>query len=503
MDIRLKGDMDGIQAAQQIWDNLSIPVIYVTGHSDQSTLERAKVTAPFGYILKPIKERELYVAIETARERYEREQLLSAVLKGMGDGVLVVDRKHRVQFLNGVAECLTGWQLSEARDKELTGIFNIVDEQTQQPVDDLVTAALQQDTTVYLKDHTLLISKNGTTIPIGDSAAPIKDNKGAIVGVVLVFRDISSSRHLEKAKLELEHTLDELKRTQIQLIQSEKMSSIGQMAAAVVNEINNPVSIIYGNLPLARQYFQALLSLIEIYKQTYSNPTPEIEHLTEKIDLDFFGEDWLSLINSMQVAAERIQEIVLSLLSLSHFPQLDKLDLKPVNIHEGIDNTLRILRHRLRPEGKRPEIQVIKDYGKLPRVTCYGSQLNQVFMHLLNNAIDALETQPSPRRITIRTEAVSTQEPVVSSQEGQRITDNRQVNTDWVVIRIADNGCGMSEEVRHKIFDPFFTTKPVGYGTGLGLSISYQIIVDRHGGQLLCHSTPGQGTEFAIVLAVI
>jgi PAS domain S-box-containing protein len=502
MDIRLKGDMDGIQAAQQIWDNLSIPVIYVTGHSDQSTLERAKVTAPFGYILKPIKERELYVAIETARERYEREQLLSTVLKGMGDGVIVVDRKHRVQFLNGVAQSLTGWQQDEARNQELTDIFNIVDEQTQQPVDDLVTAAFLQDTTVYLKDHTLLISKNGTMIPIRDSAAPIKDSKGAIVGAVLVFRDITSSRQLEKTKLDLEHTVDELKRTQSQLIQSEKMSIIGQMAATVVNEVNNPVSIIYGNLPLAHQYFQDLLSLIETYRHTYSNSTPEIQHLTEKIDLDFLGEDWPQLMNSMQVAAERIQEIVLSLLSLSHCPKLDKLDLKPVDIHESIDNTLRILRHRLRAEGKRPEIQVIKDYGKLPRVTCYASQLNQVFMHLLNNAIDVLEKQPSPRIITIRTEVVRGQEPVVSGKERQQITDNRQLKTDLVVIRIADNGCGMSKEVLDKIFEPFFTTKPVGCGTGLGLSISYQIVVDRHGGQLLCHSIPGQGTEFAIFVPI-
>jgi PAS domain S-box-containing protein len=503
MDIRLQGNLDGIQAAQQIWENLSIPVIYVTGHSDQSTLERAKITAPFGYILKPVKERELYVAIETARERYEREQLLSAVLKGMGDGVIVVDREHRIQFLNRVAQSLTGWQQDEARAKEWTEVFNLINEQTQQPVDDVVTSALQQDTTVYLVNPTLLISKNGTTIPIGDSAAPIKDNKGVNVGVVLVFRDITSSIQLEKAKQELERTLDELKRTQTQLIQSERMSSIGQMAATVVNEVNNPVSIINGNLPLLSQYVQNLLSLIEIYQQTYSNSTPEIQHLTEEIDLEFLREDWLPLMNSMQGAAERIQEIVLSLLSLSHVPQLEQLDLKSVDIHEGIDNTLRILRHRLRAEGKRPEIQVIKDYGQLPQVTCYASQLNQVFMHLLNNAIDALQTQPSPRRITIRTEAVSTQEPVVSSQEGQPTTDNRQLNADWVVIRIADNGCGMSEEVRHKIFDPFFTTKPVGCGTGFGLSISYQIVVDRHGGQLLCHSIPGQGTEFAIVLAVI
>ena len=150
MDIRLKGDMDGIQAAEQIWNNLSIPTIYVTGHSDQSTLERAKITAPFGYILKPVKEQELYVAIETALQRYEREQLLSAILRGMGDGVILVNPKSRVQFLNQAAESLTGWRQDKARDRELTEVFNIVDEQTQQPVNNPVTAVLQQDTTVYL-----------------------------------------------------------------------------------------------------------------------------------------------------------------------------------------------------------------------------------------------------------------------------------------------------------------------------------------------------------------
>ena len=150
MDIRLKGSMDGISAAQRIWESFSIPAIYVTGHSDQSTLERAKVTAPFGYILKPVKEQELYVAIETALQRYEREHLLSAILKGMGDGVIVVNPQSRIQFLNPIAESLTGWALCEARDRELTEVFNVVDEQTHQPVNNLITAAVQQDTTVYL-----------------------------------------------------------------------------------------------------------------------------------------------------------------------------------------------------------------------------------------------------------------------------------------------------------------------------------------------------------------
>ncbi len=510
MDIRLKGNMDGISAAQHIWEHLSIPVIYVTGHSDQSTLERAKVTAPFGYILKPLKDRELYVAIETALERYEREQFLSAILRGMGDGVIVVDKERRVQFLNGVAESLTGWQFSEARERELTEIFNIIDERTGQPVDNPVTAALQQNTIVYLEEHTLLIANQGKTIPIGDSAAPIKDNKGVIAGAVLVFRDITSSRQLEKANLALEHALDELKRTQAQLIQSEKMSSIGQLAAAVVNEINNPISIIYGNLPLARQYFQDLLSLLEIYKQTYSNAPPEIRHLTENIDLDFLVEDWPQLMNSMQVGAERIQEIVLSLLSLSNFPKLAELDLKPVDIHEGIDNSIRILRHRLRPEGKRPEIKVIRNYGQLPRVTCYVSQLNQVFMYLLSNAIDALELKSSPRIITIHTEMTYRESGVGNREESSTTPDSvrltlteAQLPTPSVVIRIADNGCGMSEEVQKKMFDPFFTTKPIGRGTGLGLSISHQIVVNRHGGQIRCNSIADRGTEFVIELPIV
>ncbi len=320
----------------------------------------------------------------------------------------------------------------------------------------------------------------------------------------------SSQREREKAQ-ELELTLGELRRTQAQLIQTEKMSSLGQMVAGVAHEINNPVSFIQCNLTPAREYFQDLLRLIELYQQTYPNPTPDIQQLASEIDLDFLVEDWSKLMDSMQVGAERIEEIVRS---LRNFSRLDESELKPVDIHEGIENTLFILQHRLRAEGVsvahsdseqgasvgkgsvlRPEIKVIKDYGQLPLVTCYASQLNQVFMNLLSNAIDALETQATPRVITIRTRVVRRPE--------QRTTDNGQRTTDFVVIRIADNGPGMSEKVRQKIFDPFFTTKPIGSGRGLGLSISYQIVVDKHGGQLTCDSVPGQGAEFVIKLPSI
>lgn len=310
----------------------------------------------------------------------------------------------------------------------------------------------------------------------------------------------SEAREREKAQ-ELEHTLNKLQHTQAQLIQSEKMSSLGQMVAGVAHEINNPVGFIYSNLFLARQYFQDLRHLVEAYQQTYPHPTPAIQQLMANLDLDFLIQDWQKLMQSMQVGAERIQEIVLSLQS---FARVNKSELKPVDIHEGLNNTLLLLHHRLRAEGNHPEIQVIKDYGQLPKVTCYASQLNQVFMNLLNNAIDALETQPPPRVITIRTS-------VITKNRGQRRTDNPDIEQNssysalspqFVVIRIADNGPGISEVVRQKIFDPFFTTKPVGNGRGLGLSTSYQIVVEKHKGQLNYVSTLGQGTEFIVEIPI-
>ncbi|HEY9597991.1 MAG TPA: ATP-binding protein [Cyanophyceae cyanobacterium] len=489
MDIWLKGDMDGIATAQHIWENLLVPVIYVTGHSDESTLQRAKRTAPFGYILKPVNERELYVAIETALQRCEREQLLNAILKGMGDAVIIVNQNGRIQFLNQAAECLTGWQIEDARDCDLTSVFKIVDEQTHTLADNPITAVLEHEQIVYVDSSILLIAKDGTTWPIGYSAAPIKNNKGAIASIVLVFRDLTSSVQLKKINKVLESTVEDLKLAQSQLVQSEKMSSIGKMAAAIVNEMTNPVSLIFGNLPLNSKYFQDLLSLIELYKLTYPNPTPKLEQLTEEIDLDFLKEDCKKLIDAMQGAAERLQEIVFSLLSLRSFSKLDEFDLKTIDIHDYIDSILRIFNYRLRGEENHPEIRVIRDYGQLPRVTCYASQLNQVFIHIISNAVDILESQSPPRIITIRTEV---------KQEIPNDADSQKV-----IVQISDNGCGMSEEVQRKIFDPFFTTKPLGSARGLGLSICYQVVVERHGGQIQCHSIVGQGTTFTIELPVI
>jgi signal transduction histidine kinase len=296
----------------------------------------------------------------------------------------------------------------------------------------------------------------------------------------------AQEKQLKEQKKQLELTLKDLQSTQAQLIQTEKMSSLGRMVAGVVHEINNPIGFISGNLAYARHYFQDLMRLVELYRQTYSRPTPEIQQLSEEIDLDFLVEDWLKLTNSMQVGAERIQGIVQS---LKAFSRLDEAELKPINIHEGIDQTLLILQHRLNARGNRGEIKVIKDYGKLPQITCYPSQLNQVFMNLIANAIDALDRD-------------SGETPTITIYTEFRNPENT-LNSTKVAIKIADNGLGMSQDILEQIFEPFFTTKPVGNGTGLGLAISHQIIVEKHKGKISCVSTPGQGTEFIVEIPAV
>ncbi|MEG4282099.1 MASE1 domain-containing protein [Microcoleus sp. A006_D1] len=288
---------------------------------------------------------------------------------------------------------------------------------------------------------------------------------------------------LQQQKMTVERTLQDLKNAQAQLIQTEKMSSLGQLVAGVAHEINNPVSFIYGNIDHAAEHSQALLKLIDLYRQEYSDINPQIQELTEAIELDFLIEDLPKLLISMKMGAERIREIVLT---LRNFSRLDQADMKAVNIHEGIDSTLIILQSRLKSKTDRPEIQIVKQYGILPAVECYAGQLNQVLMNILNNAIDALMSQARGNEGFMPTIAIATE--IIDSQ--------------WVKIRIKDNGTGISPSTQERIFDPFFTTKPVGQGTGLGLSISYQIVAEKHRGHLKCVSEPSKGTEFVIELPV-
>jgi PAS domain S-box-containing protein len=293
---------------------------------------------------------------------------------------------------------------------------------------------------------------------------------------------LSEARERTKAT-ELEQALLELQRTQAQLVQTEKMSSLGQLVAGVAHEINNPVCFIIGNINYACDYMQDLLGVLNLYRQYYPQPAEAIQAEVKKIDLDFLIKDFPKLLSSMKVGADRINQIVLS---LRNFSRHDEAEMKSVDIHEGIDSTLMILQNRLKAQGGNPEITVIKDYGMLPLVECYAGQLNQVFMNLISNAIDALE------------EATGKEPSLLPSI--QIYTEAKGENQ--AVIHIKDNGAGMTEEVQQKLFNPFFTTKPMGKGTGLGLSISYQIIVEKHGGQLQCFSVPGQGTEFIIEIPI-
>ncbi|MBN3925729.1 ATP-binding sensor histidine kinase [Nostoc sp. NMS4] len=298
---------------------------------------------------------------------------------------------------------------------------------------------------------------------------------------ILEERVVVRTAELNEKNQHLQEALEELQSTQSQLIQSEKMSSLGQMVAGIAHEINNPINFIHGNITHASDYVQQLLDLINIYQQEYPHPSAIVEQKIEEMDVEFLTEDLPRVLDSMKVGSSRIRNIILS---LRNFSRLDESEMKPVDIHEGIDSTLMILQHRLKEKSDCPEIEVFKEYAQLPDVTCYAGQLNQVFMNILSNAIDALEDynnrEDSPSRnpqIRIRTE-------------------RGEANT--LKIRIADNGYGMNALVQQKIFDPFFTTKAIGSGTGLGLSISYQVVVDKHKGQLSCESTLGEGTEFVI-----
>ena len=298
----------------------------------------------------------------------------------------------------------------------------------------------------------------------------------------------------------LQLALSELQQTQTLLIQSEKMSSLGQLVAGVAHEINNPVNFVCGNLVHANQYAQDLLNLLQLYAKHYPQPVPEIEEEAEAIDLDFLTSDFPKTLSSMQIGADRIQQIVQSLRT---FSRIDEPQMKAVDIHEGIDSTLLILHSRLKSRGVNTGIAVLKEYGDLPSVECYAGLLNQVFMNLISNAIDALEEAEARRDKGVQEMAFHS--PLLVSSPA--VLPCIRIRTDVLdngkaSIRISDNGPGMSEEIRTKIFEPFFTTKPTGKGTGLGLSISYQIIVERHGGVLKCNSAPEQGTEFVIEIPI-
>jgi light-regulated signal transduction histidine kinase (bacteriophytochrome) len=324
--------------------------------------------------------------------------------------------------------------------------------------------------------------------------------KKAMVNIVLRQADqlkklnraleLSAAREREKAA-NLETAMYELQRAQTQLVQSERMSSLGQLVAAVASEVNNPINFIDGNLGYANEYSQKIINLLHLYRQHYPSPLPEIQAQIETEELEFLVEDLPKLLGSMKVGSNRIREIVQS---LRNFSRIDEADVKPVDIHEGIDSTLLILSNRLKPKPDRPPIHLIKQYGDLPLVECYPVDMNQVFMNLLANAIDALEEAFANNSLSPQCGCESV--PVKSGHI--RIQTAVCAGGKSAEVRIADNAAGMAEAIRQQIFEPFFTAKPAGKGAGLGLAIGRGIVVDKHGGKLTCISAPSKGTEFII-----
>ncbi|MEG4839275.1 PAS domain S-box protein [Microcoleus sp. B9-D4] len=342
------------------------------------------------------------------------------------------------------------------------------------------------------------IAATGKIVWVNVTATLIRDGEGKPIynlGMIenITNRKISaaalqaSESQLRKQAAQLQEAYEQLQNAQIQLVQSEKMSSLGQMVAGIAHEINNPATFINGNISHTYNYFHDLIELLSLYQECYPSPVPQIAEKVKELELDFLKEDLPKMLNSMRVGVERISNIVLS---LRNFSRLDESEMKLVDVHEGIDSTLLILQHRLHHESIKSGIEIIKEYGKISKIHCCAGQLNQVFLNIISNAIDALENQQEPRTIVIRT---------LMKKAGLKSHSKTQLSDcDRIVICIADSGPGMSEEVRKRLFDPFFTTKPVGAGTGLGLSISHQIVVEKHKGSLRCISAPGQGAEFWI-----
>ncbi|MEA5626488.1 response regulator [Nostoc sp. UHCC 0251] len=426
MDIRLRGEMDGIQASERIWQNLQIPVIYFTGHSDKSTVERATLTSPFGYILKPIKEQELYVAIQTALNRYDREQFLSSVLRGMGDGVIVVDTQLHIKYINQVAEALTGWRWNEAKDKMLTEVMKLIDEQTQLTVENPIITALQQETIIYLGSRVLLISKDGTTIPVADSATPLRDNKGVITGAVLVFRDDTQRRLTEERNLATERT----QQLEIQVAELQRLNQLKEdFLATTSHEMRTPLS----NIKMAISVLENILDRQGILNLKPPSPSESVaRYLTILRDQ---CEQELDLVDDL---------LHMRMIDADVYP----LELTSIRLQNWLSHVIEGFEARIRAKQQILQVTISPD---LPALVSDLASLTEIISELLNNAC---KCSPNHEKITVTAEFISPTKSLVNDDAESGVSNNFQV--PYFQITIGNSGVEIPIKEQSRIFDPFY-----------------------------------------------
>ncbi len=452
MDIKLKGEMNGTEAAEQIRSRFNVPVVYLTAYADEKVLERAKATEPFGYIMKPFEDRELNAAIEIALYRYkmekklkESQEWLSTTLKSIGDAVIATDKEGHLTFMNPVAESLTGWQQEEAKGKPLQDVFNIINQETRKEVENPVAKVLRDGMVVGLANHTLLISRDGTEIPIDDSGAPIRDEKGEITGVVLVFRDVRERRAAEEEK----------KRLEAQLQQAQKMEAIGTLAGGIAHDFNNILSAIIGHCGLA--------------KMKLAKDSEAIHNLNEVIN-----------------AGNRATRLIQQILAFSRMGEQERIALSLTPL---IKEALKFLKSTL------PTSIEIRDYIEADPgiIEADATQIHQIVINLCTNADHAMREEGGTLDVNLTRVEV----------DRQTALQYDELHTGpHVRLTVTDTGCGMDPETLEHIFDPYFTTKEVGEGTGLGLSVVHGI-VRTHDGTITVESKPGKGTTFHVYFPVI
>ncbi|MEH2237941.1 hybrid sensor histidine kinase/response regulator [Nostoc sp.] len=450
MDIRLRGEMDGIQASEQIWHHLQIPVIYVTGHSDKRTVERATLTSPFGYILKPIKEQELYVAIQTALNRYDREQFLSSVLGGMGDGVIVVDLQLSIKYLNQVAEALTGWRWDEAKGRMLTEVIKLVDEETQIPAQNPIIAALQQETTIYLGSSVLLIARDGTTTLIADSATPLRNNSGVITGAVLVFRDDTQRRLTEERNLADERA----QQTEIRVTELQRLNQLKEdFLATTSHEMRTPLS----NIKMAISALENILDRQGILNSNALSPSEPVAR-------------YLSILREQ---CEQELDLVDNLL---HIRMLDAdvypLELTSIQLQNWLPHVAEYFQERA---GARQQTLQVSIPANLPPLVSDLASLTEIVSELLNNAC---KYTPPDEQITVDVQVIDTTKSLINKDAESGGLRNFQL--PYFQITISNSGVMIPKQEQSRIFEPFYRIPQSDRwqhgGTGLGLALVKKLV---------------------------